>query len=67
MNKLSQTQQLALEKIKQNPDVWHCACDLQISLSTLRALERKGFLTSKREEGSSWFPRLCIKYKLINR
>jgi hypothetical protein len=43
---------------------WQSAYDLQCSLGTLRALERKGLVESKSELGSLFMPRIMFKFKI---
>jgi hypothetical protein len=43
---------------------WQSAYDLQCSLGTLRALERKGLIESKSDTGYLFMPRIMIKFRI---
>ena len=45
---------------------WYSAYDLQESLTTLKALVRKGFLDEKHDLGSAFFPRNAILFRKIS-
>lgn len=63
--KLSKAQQRAVKKMQKHGDKWLSSYELYESLPTLDALHNKGVIDRKAERGSGFFPRNCIKYKLI--
>lgn len=60
VNKLSKTQQRALEKLT---DEWQSGYKLGEKINTLKVLVNKGLAIEKRERGYSYMPRTCIVYK----
>lgn len=68
--RLSKAQNTVLEKMKQwrrqegNESKWRSAYELSCSLSTLRALQSKGLVTSKSGVGCMFSPRTDIEWRL---
>ena len=58
--KLSNTQQRALEKLTIE---WQSSYSLGEGLSTLRSLSNKGLAEIKYDQGSSFMPRVQIKFR----
>lgn len=58
--KLSKTQQRVLEKLTNE---WQSSYTLGEGLNTLESLVNKGLIEVKRELGSSFMPRIQIKFR----
>jgi hypothetical protein len=64
MRKLSPTQQMALDKLRQTGD-WRSSYRLRVSLATLHALEKRGLVISRghNKVGAFWSPQTTIEWK----
>lgn len=62
--KVSTAQQVALDALADGE--WHCSYRLGVSLSTLRALRRKGLVEMRNDGrvGAMWSPTTVLEWRL---